>query len=98
MSLKNVFEFVPEQRRVAYVHESVKIFPLKAVNPKNGHVCYSFVGIPNCGKPKFLPAKAKELGCNPKAHYSKLSNMESVKLDNGNTITPDMVTEKAPLA
>ena len=84
--------------RLAYIRDQVKIFPLKAVNVKNGHVCLSFIGIPNNAKRKFLPAKAKELGCNPKLHFTKLANMEPVTLENGNVIEPEMVTEKAPKA
>ena len=93
-----MFEFVPELGRVAYIHNQVKIFPLRAINSKNGNVCYSFVGVPNNAKLKFLAGKAKELGCNPKLHFTKLANMESVKLDNGDVIKPEMVTEKAPKA
>ena len=58
----------------------------------------SYIGIPYNAKRKFLPAKAEEIGCDPKLHYSKLANMEPVSLDNGNIVEPEMVTEKAPRA
>ena len=74
--------------------DDVKIFPLRAVSSKNGHICYSFIGIPEMALPKLLPAKAKELGCDPKKHFSLLKNGSSVTLDNGTVICPEMVTEE----
>ena len=93
-----MFEYVPEVGRVAYVHDQVRIFPLRAINAKNGHVCYSFFGVPNKSKPKFLPNEAKKLGCNPKQHFNKLSNGETVELEDGTQVTPEMVTQAAPPA
>ena len=79
--------------RVALKDDEVTIYPIRATNSKGNNECYSFVGIPNNAKPRFLPMKARELGCIPNIHFKPLSNMQSVTLENGDVVLPEMVTD-----
>ena len=69
-------------------------YPIRAVSAKTGKECFSFIGVPDCAKGKFLPQKAKQLGCVPNLHFKLLSDSQSVTLDNGDVIFPEMVTDK----
>ena len=35
------------------------------------------------------------MGCNPRLHFARLKSGESITLDNGDVITPEMVTSKS---
>ena len=72
----------------------VKIFILKAKSSDTGHTIFSYFGVPEMALAKLLPQKAKELGCDPRKHYGLLKNGQSVTLDDGTVIKPQMVTEK----
>ena len=41
-----------------------------------------------------MPQAATKLGCKPKEHFKVLTAGESVTLEDGTVVTPDMVTEK----
>ena len=85
---------MPEMMRVAYRDEAMTIYPIRAVNPASNGECFSFVGVPDNARGRFLPLKAKELGCIPHLHFKQLAEMQSVTLDNGDVILPEMVTDK----
>ncbi len=51
--------------------------------------------VPAQTRGKFLPKIATQLGCKPREHFKVLTAGESVTLDDGKIITPDMVTDKA---
>ena len=53
--------------------------------------CYSFLFKNNQKQPMLLTRTARLLGCNPHQHFKKLVNGESVELENGDIVTPEMV-------
>lgn len=54
----------------------------------------SYICIPTQKRGKFIPKMAAELKCNPKKHFKKLIDGESVTLDDGTVVTPDQVMEE----
>ena len=68
-----LLQFIPNMMRVGIKDDKVTIYPIRAVNSKNNHQCYSFLGIPRNAKPHFLPEKAKELGLIPSKHFKFLT-------------------------
>jgi ribonuclease Z len=59
-----------------------------------GKSMLSFICIPSQKRGKFIPKMAAQLGCNPKKHFKKLVDGESITLDDGTEVTPDQVMEK----
>ena len=41
--------------RIAIRDETMTFYPIKAVNSKTGKECFSFIGVPEKAKGKFLP-------------------------------------------
>ena len=90
---KDFMPFNEEYNRVAFKDENMTIFPIRATSSENGQECFSFIGIPNNAPPKFIPSIARELGCIPHIHFKTLHRGRYVILENGNKISPEMVTE-----
>ena len=60
--------------------------------------CYSFAFRPLQARPRFLARTARMLGCVPHIHFKRLVEGETVTLDNGNIVKPEMVMGKADKA
>ena len=60
----------------------------------HGKVCYSFAYRPEVARPHFLARTARLLGCEPHLHYKRLIEGETIELDDGTIVTPDMVMSK----
>lgn len=73
---------------IVYEQEDFKIY---AKRMKHTVVDYAYK-IEEIRKPKFLRDKAISLGIKPGPLFGKLQAGESITLDNGTTITPDMVS------
>ena len=58
-----------------------------------GKECYSYFIVPYNAKPKFLPHRATELGCDPIVHFKQLVADQEVTLDNGTVVKPSMVQD-----
>jgi ribonuclease Z len=72
----------------------VTITPVELIsNTFKNQSCYSFIGVPAQSKGKFIPEKAKELGCNPRVHYKLLHEGHNVTLDDGTIVYPFQVME-----
>ena len=52
---------------------------------------YSFYFRPVTPRPAFLEPEARKHGCDPKKHYRMLINGETVHLDDGTVVSPEMV-------
>ena len=46
---------------------------------------------PNIGKPKFLPRTARSLGCVPEKHFKLLIEGNTIELEDGTVVRPEMV-------
>ena len=46
---------MPETMRIAIRDDAMTFYPINAVNSKTGKECYSFIGVPDRAKGKFLP-------------------------------------------
>jgi ribonuclease Z len=68
-----------------------RIPSLPSTTPSTTSVCYIIKSHPVRGK--FKPQTAKELGVKPGRDFQRLSNGESITLDNGTIITPNQVME-----
>ena len=83
----------PHGDGVMFKDDNLSVYPIEVRN-KDGKVCYSYVCEPKQGNRKFLPKKAKEIqGLVPRDHYRLLTAGESVTLEDGRVITPEMVCE-----
>ena len=56
--------------------------------------CYSFAYRPDQANPTFLARTALMMGCNPHRHFKSLAKGNTVELDDGTIVTPQMVTGK----
>ena len=45
--------------RIAIRDDAMTFYPVRAVNSRTGKECFSFIGVPDNAKAKFLPQKAK---------------------------------------
>ena len=75
-----------------YKDSEATIYPMKS-SDSEGKECHSFFIVPNNAKPKFLPHRATELGCDPIIHFKQLVAGQEVTLDNGTVVTPSMVQD-----
>ena len=86
------FEYIPDLDSIGFRDENLTVLPL----PDN-HIdtpIYSYLGIPH-KRNKFLPHKARALGCQPHKHFKPLINGQSVTLHNGTVVKPNQVSEQA---
>ena len=70
------------------------MYPMLAAGPTSDATDTSYSFYFKSQKPKrrkFLEERAHQLGCNPFLHYQKLNNGQSVLLENGTKVTPEMV-------
>ncbi|KAK0666196.1 putative ribonuclease [Cercophora samala] len=70
---------------------AAKIETLPGTKPSNESLCYIAKCHPRRGK--FKAAEAANLGVNPRLHSKKLIEGETVTLENGTVVTPEMVME-----
>ena len=92
---KDFIKWCKKLERVVIKQEESRMYPMFATAP-GSESCYSFLFNNNKRRPTFLARTAQLLGCNPHLHYKKLVAGESVKLDDGTVVTPDMVMGKPP--
>ena len=89
---------MPETMWIAIRDAVMTFYPIKAVNSKTGKECFSFFGVPDNAKGKFLPQKAKQLGCIPNLHFKKLTDSQSViGLTELSPLSPQQIWKKLTL-
>jgi len=71
---KQWFHFDDDLARLVLKDTEVKIYPLRATSAETGRSCFSYFGIPEMALAKLLPLKAKQLGCDPRKHFTPLKN------------------------
>ena len=101
-------EYVEESRRILDMYINYEIVIKEITEPgivfetdeyyintfrlNHTKICYGYSFIEKERSGEFFPDKALSLGVPKGRDWSKLQNGSSVELDNGNIITPDMVT------
>ena len=73
--------------------DKITVYPIEILNDQ-GKSCFSYICQPVQGNRTFLPKKAKAIkGLLPNRHYKLLTDGQSVTLEDGSIVTPEMVCE-----